>query len=126
MSEKPIRVGQRVEVNGKDSLGTVAFVGSTHFSQGKWVGVILDEKKGKNNGSVQGKSYFQCDDGFGIFVRQSQLVPLDTEEEGEDGSVETTPSASSSATTPASDKPKSSLKRKPTGNPVPQKPDRLR
>lgn len=50
---------------------------------------------------------FQCDDGFGIFVRQSQLVPLDTEEEGEDGSVETTPSASSSATTPASDKPKS-------------------
>ncbi|XP_042867884.1 dynactin subunit 1-like isoform X5 [Penaeus japonicus] len=151
MSEKPIRVGQRVEVNGKDSLGTVAFVGSTHFSQGKWVGVILDEKKGKNNGSVQGKSYFQCDDGYGIFVRQSQLVPLDTEEEGEDGSAETTPSASSSATTPASDKPKSSLqrlerrpsrfgghqslkrkveptslKRKPTGNPVPQKPDRLR
>ncbi|XP_042867888.1 dynactin subunit 1-like isoform X9 [Penaeus japonicus] len=111
MSEKPIRVGQRVEVNGKDSLGTVAFVGSTHFSQGKWVGVILDEKKGKNNGSVQGKSYFQCDDGYGIFVRQSQLVPLDTEEEGEDGSAETTPSASSSATTPASDKPKSSLQR---------------
>ncbi|XP_047471228.1 dynactin subunit 1-like isoform X3 [Penaeus chinensis] len=109
MSEKPIRVGQRVEVNGKDSLGTVAFVGSTHFSQGKWVGVVLDEKKGKNNGSVQGKSYFQCDDGFGIFVRQSQLVPLDTEEEGEDGSAETTPSASSSATTPASDKPKSRL-----------------
>ncbi|XP_042867891.1 dynactin subunit 1-like isoform X12 [Penaeus japonicus] len=109
MSEKPIRVGQRVEVNGKDSLGTVAFVGSTHFSQGKWVGVILDEKKGKNNGSVQGKSYFQCDDGYGIFVRQSQLVPLDTEEEGEDGSAETTPSASSSATTPASDKPKSRL-----------------
>lgn len=50
---------------------------------------------------------FQCDDGYGIFVRQSQLVPLDTEEEGEDGSAETTPSASSSATTPASDKPKS-------------------
>ncbi|XP_069184920.1 dynactin subunit 1 isoform X11 [Procambarus clarkii] len=151
MSEKPLRVGQRVEVIGKDTLGTVAYVGSTHFSQGKWIGVILDEKKGKNNGSVQGKSYFQCDDGCGIFVRQSQLIVLDSEEDGEEGSSATTPSASSTATTPASDKPKSSvqrlerrpsrfggqqsmkrrveptsLKRKPSGNPVPQKPDRLR
>lgn len=108
MSEKPVRVGQRVEVIGKDTQGTVAFVGTTHFSQGKWVGVVLDEKKGKNNGSVQGKTYFQCDDGCGIFVRTSQLVVLsggdDTEEEGS-----TTPSASSSASTPASDKPRSRL-----------------
>ncbi|XP_069184911.1 dynactin subunit 1 isoform X3 [Procambarus clarkii] len=109
MSEKPLRVGQRVEVIGKDTLGTVAYVGSTHFSQGKWIGVILDEKKGKNNGSVQGKSYFQCDDGCGIFVRQSQLIVLDSEEDGEEGSSATTPSASSTATTPASDKPKSRL-----------------
>lgn len=42
-----------------DTQGTVAFVGTTHFSQGKWIGVVLDEKKGKNNGSVQGKTYFQ-------------------------------------------------------------------
>ncbi|XP_069184912.1 dynactin subunit 1 isoform X4 [Procambarus clarkii] len=111
MSEKPLRVGQRVEVIGKDTLGTVAYVGSTHFSQGKWIGVILDEKKGKNNGSVQGKSYFQCDDGCGIFVRQSQLIVLDSEEDGEEGSSATTPSASSTATTPASDKPKSSVQR---------------
>ncbi|XP_050691046.1 dynactin subunit 1-like [Eriocheir sinensis] len=116
MSEKPVRVGQRVEVIGKDTQGTVAFVGTTHFSQGKWVGVVLDEKKGKNNGSVQGKTYFQCDDGCGIFVRTSQLVVLsggdDTEEEGS-----TTPSASSSASTPASDKPRSSshrLERRPS------------
>lgn len=112
MAEKPLRVGQRAEVIGKDTLGTVAFIGSTHFSQGKWVGVILDERKGKNNGTVQGKSYFQCEDGFGIFVRQSQLIALDGEEDGEDGSSATTPSASSNATTPASEKPKSSMKRK--------------
>ncbi|KAK8721725.1 hypothetical protein OTU49_012535, partial [Cherax quadricarinatus] len=94
------------------ALGTVAFVGSTHFSQGKWIGVILDEKKGKNNGSVQGKSYFQCEDGYGIFVRQSQLILLEAEDDAmaadEDGSSATT-TTSSAATTPANDKPKSRL-----------------
>ncbi|KAK8721731.1 hypothetical protein OTU49_012535, partial [Cherax quadricarinatus] len=105
------------------ALGTVAFVGSTHFSQGKWIGVILDEKKGKNNGSVQGKSYFQCEDGYGIFVRQSQLILLEAEDDAmaadEDGSSATT-TTSSAATTPANDKPKSSVKRRvePTRLPI--------
>ncbi|KAK4307564.1 hypothetical protein Pmani_020708 [Petrolisthes manimaculis] len=115
MSDKPVRVGQRVEVIGKDSLGTVAFVGSTHFSQGKWIGVVLDERKGKNNGTVQGKCYFQCEDGCGLFVRSSQLVLLDPDEGDEDGGNEggggssSTPTStpSTAASTPASEKPKS-------------------
>ncbi|XP_076372177.1 dynactin subunit 1-like isoform X2 [Tachypleus tridentatus] len=77
MADKPLKVGNRVEVVGKDVKGKVAFIGTTHFSPGKWVGVILDESKGKNNGSVQGKSYFQCPDSHGIFVRQSQLKVFD-------------------------------------------------
>ena len=44
----------------------------TFLSTGKWIGVILDEAKGKNNGTVQGKTYFSCADEHGIFVRQSQ------------------------------------------------------
>ena len=40
---------------------------------GKWIGVALDDAKGKNNGTVQGKRYFTCDDNHGIFVRQSQV-----------------------------------------------------
>ena len=59
MAEKSLRLNQRVEVTGKDVRGIVAYVGSTMFASGKWIGVILDEPKGKNNGSVQGKSYFQ-------------------------------------------------------------------
>ncbi|VDQ02942.1 unnamed protein product [Trichobilharzia regenti] len=72
MAEAKLRVGCRVEVTGKDVFGTVAFVGATQFSPGKWVGVILDEPKGKNNGTVQGKRYFTCEENFGIFVRPSQ------------------------------------------------------
>ncbi|KAK2163666.1 hypothetical protein LSH36_75g02038 [Paralvinella palmiformis] len=73
---KPVKAGSRVEVIGKGIVGTVAFVGGTKFSTGKWIGVVLDEPKGKNNGTVQGKSYFSCPDNYGIFVRQSQITEL--------------------------------------------------
>lgn len=53
-----LSVGQRVEVTGKNVQGEVAYVGTTAFSTGKWVGIILDVPKGKNNGTVQGKTYF--------------------------------------------------------------------
>lgn len=72
-----LEVGARVEVAGKDVCGRVAYIGTTTFSSGRWVGVVLDESKGKNNGTVQGRTYFSCADGHGIFVRQSQLKLLD-------------------------------------------------
>lgn len=70
---KPAKVGSLVEVIGKGQRGTVAYVGATLFASGKWVGVILDEPKGKNDGTVQGKAYFTCKENHGIFVRQSQV-----------------------------------------------------
>jgi dynactin complex subunit len=36
--------------------------------------VICDDPKGKNNGTVQGKTYFTCAENHGIFVRQSQVI----------------------------------------------------
>lgn len=74
VSTRPLRVGSRVEVIGKGHRGTVAYVGATLFATGKWVGVILDEAKGKNDGTVQGRRYFTCEEGHGIFVRQSQVL----------------------------------------------------
>ena len=65
-----MKVGHRVQITGKDSIGTVAFIGTTQFSTGKWIGVVLDDPVGKNNGVVQGKKYFTCADNHGIFVRQ--------------------------------------------------------
>jgi dynactin 1 len=81
---KPVKMGARVEVIGKGVIGTVAYIGTTLFSSGKWIGVALDDAKGKNNGTVQGKRYFVCEENHGIFVRQSQLQALD---EGDGSSV---------------------------------------
>lgn len=71
---RPAKVGSLVEVIGKGQRGTVAYIGNTLFASGKWVGVILDEPKGKNDGTVQGKRYFTCQENYGIFVRQSQVM----------------------------------------------------
>ncbi|XP_068611754.1 dynactin subunit 1-like [Brachionichthys hirsutus] len=84
-SGKPPKIGSVVEVIGKGQRGTVAYIGATLFASGKWVGVILNEPKGKNDGTVQGKRYFTCEDNHGIFVRQSQIQVVD------DGSSATSP-----------------------------------
>ncbi|XP_038135396.1 dynactin subunit 1 isoform X1 [Cyprinodon tularosa] len=83
---RPAKVGSLVEVIGKGQRGTVAYIGTTLFASGKWVGVILDEPKGKNDGTVQGKRYFTCEENHGIFVRQSQIQLVD---DGADTSPET-------------------------------------
>ncbi|XP_075890184.1 dynactin subunit 1-like isoform X3 [Nelusetta ayraudi] len=84
-SSRPPKLGSVVEVIGKGQRGTVAYIGATLFATGKWVGVILNEAKGKNDGTVQGKRYFTCEENHGIFVRQSQIQVVD------DGSSATSP-----------------------------------
>lgn len=49
------------------------FIGGTQFAPGQWAGIVLDEPIGKNDGSVAGVRYFQCEDGRGIFTRPSKL-----------------------------------------------------
>ena len=57
--------------------GVVRFKGPTSFmTAGKWVGIELYEKNGKNDGSVDGIPYFNCEMGYGVFVRPSQIKSL--------------------------------------------------
>ena len=60
--------GQTVQLND-GSKAIVRFVGTTHFQVGEWIGVELENKTGKNDGSVQGERYFDCPMGYGMFVK---------------------------------------------------------
>lgn len=60
--------GQTVKLSD-GRKATVRFAGQTSFQVGEWIGVELEEKTGKNDGSVQGERYFDCPMGYGMFVK---------------------------------------------------------
>lgn len=53
------KIGMKVEVTGKGVQGVIAFTGKTQFAPGHWIGLILDQPKGRNNGSIRGVEYFK-------------------------------------------------------------------
>lgn len=76
-------IGQRVWVGGSKP-GVIAYIGETQFAPGEWAGVVLDQPIGKNDGSVGGIRYFQCEPKRGVFSRLTRLtrVPLDQPDMG--------------------------------------------
>ncbi|KAJ8287124.1 hypothetical protein GJAV_G00047920 [Gymnothorax javanicus] len=95
--EENFQVGERVWVNG-NKPGFVRFLGETQFAPGQWAGIVLDDPIGKNDGSVAGVRYFQCEDLRGIFTRPSKLSRLATTTENEANGAPRTASASQAST----------------------------
>lgn len=79
-----LTIGQQVWVDGTKH-GRIAYIGDVHFAKGEIAGVHLEAPVGKNNGTVGGIMYFQCEPKHGIFARLHRLTrePL-IDEEGED------------------------------------------
>ncbi|KAJ0397813.1 hypothetical protein P43SY_000893 [Pythium insidiosum] len=65
--------GDRVCIPEKEIFGFVRFFGDIEGVKGVWVGVELDEPKGKNDGSVKGRYYFRCKPNHGVFARPAQV-----------------------------------------------------
>ncbi|CAF2091547.1 unnamed protein product [Rotaria magnacalcarata] len=79
-STNAYHLDQKVSIAGK-GIGTIAFIGKTEFAEGEWIGIVLDEPKGKNNGTVQKKDgtivrYFSCSDNHGLYVRAAQIESI--------------------------------------------------
>lgn len=83
-------------VNG-NKPGFVQFLGETQFAPGQWAGIVLDEPIGKNDGSVAGVRYFQCEALRGIFTRPSKLSLT----EGEANGNQTAPPSRAASPTPS-------------------------
>ncbi len=77
-----LMVGQQVWVDG-NRHGRIAYLGTVHFAKGDFAGVHLETPTGKNNGSVGGVMYFQCEPKHGVFARLHRLAtnPLISEED---------------------------------------------
>ena len=68
-----VNVGERVLVHNI-LLGTVMYVGQTSFAKGIWVGISLDQPKGKNDGTVKGHKYFHCEPKHGLFTKPEHVI----------------------------------------------------
>ncbi|XP_022181784.1 CAP-Gly domain-containing linker protein 1-like isoform X2 [Myzus persicae] len=69
-SSSDLKIGDRVIISsGQGSkLGVLRYRGATQFAPGEWCGIELDDPLGKNNGTVEGIRYFECEDKFGLFT----------------------------------------------------------
>jgi len=91
-----IKPGSRCRLSDS-RRGTITFVGSIPSLPGlpdaPWIGIALDEPTGKNDGSINGERYFQCERNRGVFVRAEKIEvggfpELGLEDEDEDPNME--------------------------------------
>ncbi|KAL4874677.1 dynein associated protein-domain-containing protein [Aspergillus karnatakaensis] len=70
-------LGRKMAITLTDGRqATVRYIGATSFADGEWIGVELNDDSGKNDGSVQGERYFDCEPGYGMFVRPTVVAAV--------------------------------------------------
>lgn len=54
-------------------FGKIMYRGKVKFASGKWIGIILNQQCGRNNGTIYGKKYFESPPGHGILLREEHV-----------------------------------------------------
>jgi tubulin-folding cofactor B len=69
-----IDVGSRCLLGDGVRRGQVMYVGMIkELGYGFFIGIKLDEPLGENDGTVNGKKYFDCENHYGVFVRPNYV-----------------------------------------------------
>ena len=71
-----VMIGDNVKITSSQKKGIVLFVGETKFAKGTWIGVVLEDATGKNDGSIGGVRYFTCPALHGVFVKEDKLEKI--------------------------------------------------
>ncbi|KAI8390153.1 hypothetical protein BD560DRAFT_380072, partial [Blakeslea trispora] len=72
-----LKVNQRVQLLDRPipTFGTIRYIGKLiNNDDGRSLGIELDKSVGSNDGSINGKRYFQTSSNRGVFVKPSQVV----------------------------------------------------
>ena len=80
--------------------GTVRYYGKTHFAEGEWCGVELEDADGKHDGTVENVRYFTCEKGYGIFAPLSKVELLESSRKRTDENGNSNQSAKSKLVQP--------------------------
>ncbi|KNC53121.1 uncharacterized protein AMSG_09426 [Thecamonas trahens ATCC 50062] len=78
--ERHLQVGDRVWRRNHVPLqtGVIMYYGETHFDEGPFVGIALDQAgSGTNSGRVHGFKYFKCAKDSGLFLRPEELERIE-------------------------------------------------
>jgi len=68
----PIQINDRIALKN-NLVGIVRYIGPVEGRSNDWVGIELDEPRGKNDGSYNNKRYFSCAPNHGLFVKYIKL-----------------------------------------------------
>uniref|UniRef100_A0A8R1TYF8 CAP-Gly domain-containing protein n=1 Tax=Onchocerca volvulus TaxID=6282 RepID=A0A8R1TYF8_ONCVO len=69
-------IGDRCQIGGR--IGNIVYIGPARFAPGEWIGIVLDQPLGKNDGSVDGHRYFSCEPNHGLFCKASKLERVES------------------------------------------------
>ncbi|KAL7319792.1 hypothetical protein PS15m_002885 [Mucor circinelloides] len=77
-SPMPPAVGDKIELLRRPlpTMGTIKYIGPVQFAEGPYIGVELESRLGKSDGSVDGIRYFRTDPQRALFVKPDDFKIL--------------------------------------------------